>query len=339
VDVKSLLLGLGLGSCVIATGACFFHDDDPEPTAPVTECTVDTDCAHLDTGDACFAPARCDAQGSCTRDFLQDEDECQCGFWTHCLALGYEQEGCNEITCNEVTHQCGEDIAPAGPAPDQTEGDCSVTTCDGETAIGKIEDDADDVADDNNPCTVDSCGEAGPLFEALADGSECLDGSGICYASLCYPGCIPADPEACGGEGPSEPQNDTSPSQTGENNPVCGMLDEDDVDFFELYIEDEDFKSDIMGFDVHSSAPTIELCAYVLCNNHAGGGYPDGGCSNKVDGPNGSAGCCWQGAPESLDPTWDLDCTGDDDDSGTLYFSVRALGGDACDTYTVSAHY
>jgi hypothetical protein len=79
----------------------------------------------------------------------------------------------------------------------------------------------------------------------------------------------------------------------------------------------------------------------VLCDNHADpdGGFPDGGCANKLPGPQGSYGCCWQGPPESLTPTWDLDCTGTSEDSGTLFFSVRAPAGDTCENYVVSAHY
>jgi hypothetical protein len=337
--MKSLLVGLGWGVCVVATGACFFRDDDPEPEPPIPpECVEDAECAHLDDGDPCYAPARCDETGTCDREFLQNADDCQCDFFLDCFDLGYEEQGCNEITCDDA-HQCGEIIAPEGPAPDQTAGDCKVVTCDGDTTLGVEETDALDVADDNNPCTADTCGEMGAVHEVLADGEHCLDGSGICYAGLCYPGCVPTDPESCGGEGPSEPLNDTSPSQYGRNNQVCGMLDEDDIDWFELYLVDEELETDILGFDVHSSAATVELCAYVLCNNYAAGGYPEGGCANKVDGPNGSVGCCWTGAPEALDPSWDLNCTDTNDDAGTMYFSVRTLGGDACDTYTISAHY
>jgi hypothetical protein len=84
----------------------------------------------------------------------------------------------------------------------------------------------------------------------------------------------------------------------------------------------------------------VELCAYVRCDNHYDGGVAEGaGCSDKLPGPQGSVGCCWQGAPASLSPTWDMDCTGTSDDSGTMYFSLRALGGDLCETYVVSAHY
>jgi hypothetical protein len=53
----------------------------------------------------------------------------------------------------------------------------------------------------------------------------------------------------------------------------------------------------------------------------------------------GSEGCCWTGDPSTLSPTWDLDCTGSDDDSGTMFYSVRAPNGGACETYRISAHY
>jgi hypothetical protein len=344
--MRRLLACLGFG-LVATTGACFFggnDDDDRLPPPDVPECTQDGDCADLDDGDVCFAAPVC-RERSCRRDFLQDAEGCQCQSPWDCRDLGMEELGCNVVMCAGLTHQCSEEIAPAGPAPEQDVGGCSELRCDGESRIGFETVDVDDIDDDGNPCTVDSCSEAGPLHEPFADGEPCADTSGLCYSGVCaiLPGCQPANPEACGGEGPSEPANDTGTgaSQYSEYAQVCGMLDEDDVDWFKLYLVDEDFEENIIGFDFHGSAPTLEVCAYVRCNNAGApdGGYPDGGCDTKLDGPDGSLGCCWQGAPESLEPTWNLNCTGTEDDGGTLWFSVRAIGGDACDTYTLSAHY
>jgi hypothetical protein len=249
------------------------------------------------------------------------------------------ERGCNIITC--LDHQCGEQIMPAGPSSEQPEGDCQNVMCDGTSPIGMPEPDMSDIDDDNNECTVDSCTADGPLNEPVAEGEVCLDGSGICYAAQCYAGCVPANPEMCGGEGPSEPTNNLggSASEYGEASDVCGMLDADDIDWYQMYVEDEEFVEDILGFAVHSSAPTVEICAYMLCHNYANGGYPEGGCANKQPGPEGAVGCCWQGAPGSLAPTWDIDCSDTVDDEGTVFFSVKALGGDTCDTYVVSGHY
>lgn len=329
-------LSWGLGAATLGA-ACFFGDDDDhERRIEERECEDDSQCAHLNGPDACYGAAYCDERFTCQRDFLQDDDACQCDFWVHCLALGYEEIGCNEITCE--AHQCGEVVVPAGPSPDERAGDCVDLTCDGvEKELVSLVN-LDDVDDDGNSCTVDTCTEDGPAHAPLADGDICQDGSGICYGASCYPGCVPENPEACGDEGPSEPANDDAfaASSVSENTESCGMLDGDDVDWYEMYIVDEEFETDILGLSVVSSAPTIEICAFVLCDD---GGFPGGGCGNKQAGPLGSEGCCWTGAPSSLAPTWDLDCSDTSDDSGTVFYSVRAPSGGDCETYRVSAHY
>ena len=180
------------------------------------------------------------------------------------------------------------------------------------------------------------CGAEGPLNDPVTNGERC--GDGLCYEATCHAGCVPSNPAACGTEGANEPTNDAGASATsyGEGSEECGMLDADDIDWYTMYLEDEDLESDVMGFELHSTAASLELCAYVRCNNN---GFPEGGCANKENGPQGSIGCCWQGNAADLSPEWDLDCQDTSEDSGTLYFSVRAPTGDDCEGYTVSAHY
>ncbi len=333
--IGGALFGCGF---VLMSSACLFGDDDDRaPSHPSRECEDATQCGHLNDGDACYGSAYCEPNTfTCRRDFLQDDDRCQCHSWLNCRTFGLEPLGCNEITCED--HQCGEVIVPEGPSPDERLGDCVELACDGENKEPIITVNLEDIHDDKNGCTVDTCTEDGPENDAVDDGTICEDGDGVCYAGACYPGCVPNDPESCGDEGPSEPANNDAFAATtvGEHTESCGMLDGDDVDWFEMYVVDEDFETDILGFEVRSSAATIELCVYVLCDN---GGFPGGGCGNKQAGPLGSRGCCWTGPPSSLEPTWDLDCADTSDDSGTVFYSVRAPGGGACETYRVSGHY
>jgi hypothetical protein len=331
-------------SLSILGSACLFRDSDRESYEPELECTVDADCSHLDDGDNCYAPPRCESN-RCQRLFLQDDTDCQCTFGPHCEALGYEQHACNVVTC-DANHQCGEAIAPEGPAPpsEQDQGDCATRVCDGISLEGVSQSDPSDLPDDYDSCTVDLCTEDGPENAVVADGDYCSGGdSGRCYAGQCYAGCATDDDEVCGDEGADEPKNDDGVTATDypEGLDVCGMLDGDDIDWLEMHLVDDDFVTDILHVEVHASAPAIEICAYALCNNFTdpNGGYPDGACAEKLPGPFGSLGCCWQGAPESLSPSWDLDCSGTSDDGGTMFFSLRAPGGDACETFVFSARY
>ncbi len=341
-----LLAVVAAGSCLsILASACLYDGGDhSDPYEPAVECTVDADCAHLDDGDSCYDTPRCGGS-SCYRPFLQDDTDCQCDWSLHCEALGYEQRACNVLTC-DANHQCGEEIAPEGPASatEQDRGDCTTLVCDGTSPDGISEADPSDLPEDDDVCTVDLCTEDGAENASVPDGDYCTDGlPGRCYGGGCYLGCIADDDDACGDEGPGEPQNDDGASATHyqAGAQTCGMLDGDDIDWFKMTLVDEDFETDIIRFEVHASSPTLEVCAYVLCNNFndPNGGYPGGGCDNKIAGPFGSLGCCWQGAPESLSPTWDLDCTGTTDDAGSMFFSLRAPDGDSCETYVMAALY
>ena len=117
---------------------------------------------------------------------------------------------------------------------------------------------------------------------------------------------------------------------------MCGMLDGDDYDWYEMNLIDEDFVTDIFELTIHSSARTLEVCTFMDCH---GTTNALGACSNKISGPHNSIGCCWQGDPAAIRPSWDIDCAGQSDDGGTMYIAVRAPEGGTCETYTLSAHY
>ncbi len=78
---------------------------------------------------------------------------------------------------------CGEELAvPGSIVTQQTPGDCMRNVWD---AIGEVvgEPDGQDVPNDDNECTVDTCVNGVPAFDALADGTPCS--TGICTAGQC----------------------------------------------------------------------------------------------------------------------------------------------------------
>lgn len=67
-----------------------------------------------------------------------------------------------------------------GPIASQKYGDCKITVC---TSQGELaaEEDASDVYDDGNHCTLDHCVNGAPVNDALATGSSCE--TGVCGMS------------------------------------------------------------------------------------------------------------------------------------------------------------
>ncbi len=348
------------------TSACLpLRDDDPtspcigigcSPSTP-PECTTDTDCAAEDTDDDPCTVALCRFQ-ECEVIEERNTDACQCWDDADCDA-----PRCGAATCAD--HQCVVDAVPAGPAADQEPGDCAVITCDGTSTEGsEVADPADlpaqvagncttyvcdpvaaepssvDEPSDvpaNTECTVGVCDTFGPEDIPLADGTACGGGAGFCFLGECVVDCQPANPAACGSDGAGEPANDqgSAPLAGKGGQGTCGFLDASDVDWYTFHAVDGDFSYDVLWLHAWSTAATLELCAYVQCGD---GTFPGGGCAEKLDGPEGSKGCCWSGSGGTLEAGWDLDC-GTNEDSGNVWVSVRAIGGDTCETYQVAMSY
>ncbi|WP_437623399.1 hypothetical protein [Sorangium sp. So ce1151] len=78
---------------------------------------------------------------------------------------------------------CSVEVAPTGtPLAEQTPGDCRELRCDGhggQQAAPAL----DDVGDDGNECTADSCGPAGPTHARVPTGTECA--AGLCQDGDC----------------------------------------------------------------------------------------------------------------------------------------------------------
>jgi hypothetical protein len=83
---------------------------------------------------------------------------------------------------------CGLWFAPEGrpEIDDLIRGDCAAFECDGAGKFMRVED-AEDVPDDGNGCTVDACADGEPVHTAKAEGTACSvgarDSNGQCVAS------------------------------------------------------------------------------------------------------------------------------------------------------------
>ena len=317
----SVVIAVVVSGCVTTTVGS--SNGDPP------QCTADTDCAGFDTDQDLCTTAAC-VGGNCTQRLIKNTTECQCQSDADCT---YYEKDCSRGTC--TGHECAEKIEPAGPAPKQEAGDCSVLMCDGTSVVATKKDDPTDLPP-STPCIVATCEASGPKQTSVADGTSCGDGS-VCFVGSCL-ACKPTNAESCGSEGGDEPKNNagTTASSFAQETPFCAFSSGTDIDLYTFFAKDADFSHDVFSFKLWSTAPSIEVCIYVSCEK---GGIPEGGCTTKVPGPNGSQGCCWTGAPSTLQPTWDLDCPGTTEDSGTAYVSVRAPGGDACETYAMTGGY
>lgn len=323
----ALAVSLSLVACTteVVEGTGGPNGDDSS-----AQCRLDADCAYLDTdGDDC-TKAICQS-GRCAESLVRGTAECQCHQATDCTY--YERQACNQVTCD--AHKCSKKTVPAGPAPVQNAGDCATDVCDGSSEVATKQYDESDLGDTANPCMVRSCGESGIQATKVDNGTAC-NGDGICFEGACMT-CKPQNASSCGGEGPGEPSNDSSssPAAYPQDKAFCAFSSGSDIDWYTFNAEDKDLSYDSFRFTVWSTAPTVEVCVYVKC----GSGSPMGACGTKLPGPNGSQGCCWSGAPDSVKPTWDLDCSGTGEDSGTAYVSVRTPGGGTCEPYAIVGGY
>lgn len=106
---------------------------------------------------------------------------------------------CTLAVCS--SNFCYEEPALDGPLPEQTPGDCVLRVCQSGSLV--IVADAADAAD-ADPCTVDTCTEAGPAHSPAPEGAACANGAGqngLCTGGLCIPECVV--PEDCA-HGPCE---------------------------------------------------------------------------------------------------------------------------------------
>ncbi|MBL9027872.1 MAG: hypothetical protein JNL21_37115 [Myxococcales bacterium] len=135
---------------------------------------------------SCFVLAACvvDATGEGTdRPRCKEDAECPA-----------PADPCTSAVCR--ANFCYEEPGQDGPLADQTAGDCALLVCEG-GSLRTVADGAD--AADADPCTMDSCTEAGPSHQPAPEGTSCANAAGqngSCIAGACVPEClVPADCE------------------------------------------------------------------------------------------------------------------------------------------------
>ncbi|MFO0759671.1 MAG: plastocyanin/azurin family copper-binding protein [Byssovorax sp.] len=97
-----------------------------------------------------------------------------------CPATGSE---CVKAICTE-DETCGtENVAKDTPLAGQTTGDCKTAICDGSGGLGSKDDD-NDIKDDSNPCTNDSCSMGSEVHAPSSAGTACTDATSA-NAKLC----------------------------------------------------------------------------------------------------------------------------------------------------------
>jgi hypothetical protein len=153
--------------CDGSGGATAIPDDGDIPDDG-NSCTTDT-CSNgvpsntPQVGMACGNDGKCDGSGQCV-GCLSNAD---CGQSTACVSY----------TCQSGS--CVTEFVPSGQGNPggQTSGDCKKVVCNGSGGTTTINDN-NDVKNDNDACTTDSCSNGSPVHTAITvpdDGNVCTD--------------------------------------------------------------------------------------------------------------------------------------------------------------------
>jgi hypothetical protein len=185
------------GDCKVAacdgSGGTFDDVDDtdlPATTNPCVQATCTSGTPSLPPvgrGSACGTGLQCDGAGACVG--CLDASQCP----------GSDTD-CQTRTCD--AGMCGFSYAaPGTPVTAQTPGDCQVVECNGSGTTTSVADD-NDLPNDNNACTTDTCVGGVPTYDKVGAGVSCgtaqqCDGNGHCIAD-CGDGTVEGT-ESCDG--------------------------------------------------------------------------------------------------------------------------------------------
>ncbi len=190
---------------------------------------------------------------------------------------------CMTRTCDMGV--CGMDFAAAGPASEQVAGDCLTASCDGQGTLSAEPDD-NDVLDDSNPCTEDSCDNGSPVNTPTASGTMCSDGGN---GALCdgNGACV----ECLEGTDCTDNVCDNNVCVPGTCNDTVTNVNETDVDCGGADCTPcADGLACVAPTDCVSSVCTASVCAVPTCSDLAANGMETdvdcGGGSCSACGPN-----------------------------------------------------
>jgi hypothetical protein len=256
--------------------------DDTDLPVDNLACTRDVCTAGVPShplvtaGTACGSNGLCDGKGACTGCVVASDCPGQDG-------------DCQTRTCNGGV--CGFDVANAGKVlTTQAAGDCRKLVCDGFGGLTSVVDNADQPADDGNPCTDDSCANGAPVHPpktarttCSAGGGSLCDGLGACVACLQASDCGAAT--ACRSFACASNQCETTLVTAGTKvaNPVAGDCHSDQCDgkgaLLANAVDDTDVPADDgnpctddnckNGAPQHPARPTGSVCSQggVACDD------------------------------------------------------------------------
>jgi hypothetical protein len=145
----------------------------------------------------------CDGAGSCAECLVAED----------CTDLPANDD-CQVRTCTAGV--CGQDfIAQGTEVTLQDAGDCELTVCNGAGETEQVADD-DDLPNDNNDCTTDTCNLGDPEFTPVVEGTTCT--GGVCDDAAECVGCL--EPADCGAD-------TFCLTRTCSKDNVCGVINTD----------------------------------------------------------------------------------------------------------------
>ena len=183
-------------------------DDDGNPcTSEACDAGAPTH-PFLPEGTACNNDGVCNATGQCS----DCDDAGDCGTDTQCATYA-----CNNNAC-ETTYNVG-DLISGG-----SDGDCMALQCADNEPDPQNLPYVDDIEDDSNECTTDTCDAAGTPVHTATPGASCSDGLFCTMTDTCDAGgnCVGTGDPCAGGTECADTCNETNTSCNDPVGTACG---------------------------------------------------------------------------------------------------------------------
>lgn len=325
----------GAGTTSGTTTATATTTDATSPTSGGPGTVATTDATSPTTG----TPPECVVGGDCPAPTCQAAT-CEggvCG--TMNLAEGTPVDDlpgdCRATVCDGGG---GTKEIPTDDPPAQVAGDCRLTGClNGQVEYAPAD---DDLPDDGNECTADSCSAGQPVFTPKPVHSLCGPmGAYFCHADASCQPCKEVG-DACEDFGAEPHETQASAYSLGEitdadasGSYACGtVVGGDDVDWFTFSGVDAFLNVVDPSRTLVAESDAGRLCVYLQCDN--GQTSVSCGANDTPDtAPQGQQGCCGTG---TVSPG--LNCTGLDD-SAKVWIRVDNPDGLACIPYRLDYHF
>lgn len=307
-----------------------------EPTGGTTVGVSQSGSADPTTGapPECLADADCPAMGPCLEPFCHDG---MCGYdgVPEGEAVDDAPGDCRQTVCDGAG---GTKEVPFDDPPAQVSGDCKLTICANGQVEYAIAD--DDLPNDDNDCTVDSCMTGQPVFTAKPVHSPCGPmGTHFCHSDAACEPCKEVS-DACEDFGAEPHETQLAAHSLGEitdadadGGYACGTIKgAADVDWYTFSGVDAFLNMVDPSRTLVAEADSARLCVYIQCDN----GTDSIGCAapdTPDTAPLGQKGCCGYG---TVSPS--LNCKGLDD-SAKVWIRVDNPDMLACVPYRLDFHF